>query len=131
MAHSDTLFDLTGTTAVVTGTASGLGVLCARILAQRGAHQGLASPCRIAGRSSGAVGISSAEAVSHVDTVPPIADYSGPDTAVSAGPLLAGSGDVAPRQPPPNTVRLKICKVELFDAIGSYGRRLRPHWPSH
>jgi hypothetical protein len=101
MAHSDTLFDLTGKTAVVTGTASGRGVICARILAERGAHQGPASPCRVAGHSSGAVGSSSTEAVSHVDTLLPIADYSGTDTAVSAGSLLAGSGDVAPRQPPP------------------------------
>jgi hypothetical protein len=101
MAHSDTLFDLTGKTAVVTGTSSGLGVICARILAERGAHQGPAPPCRIAGHSSGAVGISSTEAVSHVDTPPPIADDSGTETAVNAGPLLAGSGDIAPRQPPP------------------------------
>jgi hypothetical protein len=56
--------------------------------------QGQASPCRIDGLSIGAVGISSADAIGNVYHLTHIEDCSSHYTAVSAGALLAGGGDV-------------------------------------
>jgi hypothetical protein len=57
--------------------------------------QGQASPCRIDGLAVGEVGSSSAKAIGHVYHLTHIENFSGHDTAVSAGALLAGGGDVA------------------------------------
>ena len=56
--------------------------------------QGHAYPCRIDGLAVGEGGISSAEASGTVSHLSRIEDLSGQYTAISAGALLAGGGDV-------------------------------------
>jgi hypothetical protein len=66
--------------------------------------QGQAYPCRIDGLAVGEVGISSADAIGNVYHLTTIEDVSGPYTAVSAGALLAGGGDVVTLRNPHGVV---------------------------
>ena len=67
-------------------------------------YQGHAYPCRIDGLAVGEGGISSAEAIGTVSHLTHIEDISGQYTAVSAGALLAGGGDVVTLRNPHGVV---------------------------
>jgi len=67
-------------------------------------YQGHAYPCRLDGLAVGEGGISSAEASGTVSHLTRIEDLSGPYTAVSAGALLAGGGDVVTLRNPHGVV---------------------------